>query len=305
VCGATPPAFDWRSGYPTLRMPVFARNTVATSQPLAAQAGLRMLAQGGNAIDAAIACAAALCVVEPVSCGLGSDAFAIVWDGMGLHGLNASGYAPAAWDRSYFQRRHAGLIPKRGWDAVTVPGAVAGWAALHKRFGSLPFEALLQPAINLAESGHPLAVIVQQKWANQINELRDQPGFAQTFMPFGRAPHVGEIWHFPAAGATLRRIAASAGRYLYEGETAAAPIAHAGAYGGSLSAGVCATSAWIGSGPSSSDRDLTACTRFRRTARASQRSWRSVSFVNWERRATDSTDSTPTVSMPAISRSRR
>jgi hypothetical protein len=182
---------------------------------------------------------------------------------------------------------------------------VAGWAALHKRFGSLPFEALLQPAIDLAESGHPHAVIVQQKWANQINKLRDQPGFAQTFMPFGRAPHVGEIWHFPAAGATLRRIAASAGRYLYEGETAAAPIAHAGAYGGSLSAGVCATSAWIGSGPSSSDRDLTACTRFRRTARASQRSWRSVSFVNWERRATDSTDSTPTVSMPAISRSRR
>ena len=118
--------FDWQSGYPSQRMPVFARNIVATSQPLAAQAGLRMLARGGNAIDAAIAAAAAMTIVEPVSCGLGSDAFAIVWDGERLQGLNASGYAPAAWDRSYFERRHNGQIPKRGWDSVTIPGVIAG-----------------------------------------------------------------------------------------------------------------------------------------------------------------------------------
>ena len=111
--------FDWSTGYPSIRIPVFARNVVATSQPLAAQAGLRMLYAGGNAIDATIAAAAAITIVEPVSCGLGSDAFAIVWDGSSLHGLNASGVSPAAWDRAYFERRHNGQIPMRGWDAVT------------------------------------------------------------------------------------------------------------------------------------------------------------------------------------------
>ena len=227
--------FDWQAGYPSLRVPVFARNVVATSQPLAAQAGLRMLALGGNAIDAAIAAAAAITIVEPVSCGLGSDAFAIVWDGQSLHGLNASGYAPSSWDRTYFERRHSGQIPKRGWDSVTVPGVIAGWAALHERFGSLPFADLLAPAIELAEAGHGIATIVQHKWANQVSELANQPGFAQAFMPFGRAPQVGERWCFPAAAQTLRRIAETKGRDYYEGETAKALIAHAQNHGGTLS----------------------------------------------------------------------
>ena len=227
--------FDWQSGYPSQRMPVFARNIVATSQPLAAQAGLRMLARGGNAIDAAIAAAAAMTIVEPVSCGLGSDAFAIVWDGERLQGLNASGYAPAAWDRSYFERRHNGQIPKRGWDSVTIPGVIAGWAALHDRYGSMPFEDLMAPAIELAEAGHGVATIVQHKWANQVEELKVQPGFSQAFMPHGRAPQVGERWRFPAAAKTLRRIAATKGRDYYEGETATALVKHAQAHGGSLS----------------------------------------------------------------------
>ena len=161
--------FDWQSGYPSQRMPVFAQNIVATSQPLAAQAGLRMLARGGNAIDAAIAAAAAITIVEPVSCGLGSDAFAIVWDGKQLQGLNASGYAPASWNRAYFERKHGGEIPKRGWDAVTIPGVIAGWVALHERYGSLPLEELFAPAIELAEAGHGIATIVQHKWANQVD----------------------------------------------------------------------------------------------------------------------------------------
>ncbi len=121
--------FDWSNPYPSYRTPLFARNVVTTSQPLAAQAGLRILQRGGNAVDAAIAAAAALTIVEPVSCGLGSDAFAIVWDGQQLHGLNASGPAPAAWTPDYFAQ-HGKRIPERGWDSVTVPGAVAGWRAL-------------------------------------------------------------------------------------------------------------------------------------------------------------------------------
>jgi len=212
--------FDWRAGYPTLRTPVFARNVVATSQPLAAQAGLRMLARGGSAIDAAVAAAAAITIVEPVSCGLGSDAFAIVWDGTRLHGLNASGVAPAAWDVGYFQRRHGGEIPQRGWDSVTVPGAVAAWAALHERFGRLSFEDLLAPAIELAERGYGVSPMVRQKWAAQVPILEQQPGFAQAFLPRGRAPEIGERFRMPDAGATLRRIAATRGRDLYEGETA-------------------------------------------------------------------------------------
>ncbi|MGA0024368.1 MAG: gamma-glutamyltransferase, partial [Burkholderiales bacterium] len=119
--------FDFDFPYASQRMPVLARNAVATSQPLAAQAGLRRWLTGGSAVDAAIATAAALTIVEPVSNGLGSDAFAIVWDGEKLHGLNSSGVSPAAWDLAYFARKHGGVIPQRGWDSVTVPGAVAGW----------------------------------------------------------------------------------------------------------------------------------------------------------------------------------
>jgi len=216
----TPYPFDWSTGYPAVRMPVFARNVVATSQPLAAQAGLRMLLAGGNAIDAVVAAAAAITIVEPVSNGLGSDAFAIVWDGERLQGLNASGVAPAAWDLEYFRRRHGGSIPQRGWDAVTVPGAVAGWAALHERYGRLPFADLFEPAIELAERGYGVTPVVRQKWVAQAPILKDQPGFAQAFLPRGRPPEIGERFAFPDAARTLRRIAESQGRDYYEGETA-------------------------------------------------------------------------------------
>mgnify|MGYP006147548623 CR=1 FL=1 len=121
--------FDFHTPSPSTRIPVFARNAVSTSHPLAAQAGLRMLWKGGNAIDAAIAAAAAMMICEPVSNGLGSDAFAILWDGKELHGLNASGRAPAAWTPEHFKRKYgadAKTPPKRGFDSVTVPGAVQG-----------------------------------------------------------------------------------------------------------------------------------------------------------------------------------
>ena len=122
--------FDWTTGYASQRSPIFARNVVSTSHPLAAQAGLRMLQAGGNAVDAAIATAAVMTIVEPCSNGLGSDAFAILWDGKELHGLNASGCAPQAWTPGYFRAKYgadAKTPPKRGWDSVTVPGAVSAW----------------------------------------------------------------------------------------------------------------------------------------------------------------------------------
>ena len=203
--------FDWHNPYPTPRLPVFARNVVATSHPLAAQAGLRMIWQGGNAVDAALAAAAVLTVVEPVSCGLGGDAFALVWDGEALHGLNASGVAPAAWSVDYFMRRHGeserGVArqPKRGWDTVTVPGVVAGWEALSEKFGTLAFADLMAPAIEFAERGHAVANVVARKWAAAVPELAGEPGFAETFMPHGRAPAIcSSWWGSPAMRTNIR-----------------------------------------------------------------------------------------------------
>src|SRR5882724_554615 len=140
--------FDWTLPYASRRQPIFARNVVATSQPLATQAGVAMLARGGNAVDAALATAITLTVVEPCSNGIGSDLFAILWDGRKLVGLNASGRSPAAWSPARFTGRPA--IPQRGWDTVTIPGAVSGWAALSQRFGKLPFADLFTPAIRYA-----------------------------------------------------------------------------------------------------------------------------------------------------------
>lgn len=225
--------------YPSVRLPVFARNIVSTSHPLAAQAGLRMLQQGGNAVDAAVAAAAAMAIVEPVSNGLGSDAFCILWDGKALHGLNGAGPAPAAWTLDYFHHkygRHAATPPKRGIDAVTVPGAVGAWAALSARFGKLPFADLMAPAIDIAERGYLVPVVVQQKWAAATPELQSQPGFAEAFLPRGRAPQVGELFQFKAAARALRAIAATRGEAFYRGEIAHAMAAFSSALGGSLTA---------------------------------------------------------------------
>ena len=223
--------------YPSIRVPVYARNAVSTSHPLAAQAGLRMLWQGGNAVDAAIAAAAAMTIVEPVSNGLGSDAFCILWDGQALHGLNASGRAPQGWTPDYFARRH-GLQdkpPRRGVDSITVPGAVSAWMALHARFGTLPFAALMEPAAEIAERGYLVPPVVQQKWAAGAPELQDQPGFREAFLPRGRAPEVGELFRFPAAARALRAIGASGGQAFYEGELAEAMTAFVQQHGGCLS----------------------------------------------------------------------
>jgi gamma-glutamyltranspeptidase/glutathione hydrolase len=195
--------------------------------------------QGGNAVDAAIAAAAVLTIVEPVSCGLGSDAFCILWDGKALHGLNASGRAPQAWTPDYFQKKYgpdAMQPPKRGIDSVTVPGAVASWVAMSERFGKLPFADLMQSAIEIAERGYLLSVVVQEKWAAPVEELRSQPGFTEHFLPKGRAPQVGELFQFPAAARGLRAIANTKGQAFYGGEIAHALEKFSNAHGGSLKA---------------------------------------------------------------------
>ncbi|MES2887272.1 MAG: gamma-glutamyltransferase family protein [Pseudomonadota bacterium] len=233
-------AFDWSAGYTSQRAPVFGRNVVATSHPLGAQAGLRVLSQGGNAVDAAVAAAAAMTVLEPVSNGLGSDAFGMVWDGRALHGLNASGCAPQAWSPAYFQGKYGAQTtapPVRGWDTVTVPGAVASWVALSRRFGKLRFAELMAPAIECAERGYGVTPIVQQKWAASVPLLLDQPGFAQAFMPFGRAPEVGERFAWPAVARGLRLIGETEGEAFYRGEIAQALVRNAQVHGAALSLG--------------------------------------------------------------------
>jgi gamma-glutamyltranspeptidase/glutathione hydrolase len=233
VAGASrPKAMDWTLPYASQRSAVMGRNLVSTSQPLAAQAGLRMLLAGGNAVDAAIAAAMTLTVVEPTGCGIGSDAFAIVWDGKELHGLNASGRAPAAWTPAYFAER--GGLPEAGWNAVTVPGAVSAWVALSERLGKLPFAQLAQPAIDYARNGFPVSPTIAKLWALGAQRLGGQPGFAECFLPGGQAPRAGEIFRSEAHARSLELIAQTRGEAFYRGDLARQMVAHAKANGGAM-----------------------------------------------------------------------
>lgn len=225
-------AIDWNLPYAARRSPVLGRNVVATSQPLAAQAGLRVLQTGGNAVDAALATAMALTVVEPTGCGVGGDAFAIVWDGRELHGLNASGRSPAAWTPEYFGA--LGGIPETGWNAVTVPGVVSGWVALSRRFGRLPLAVVAQSAIDYARQGFAVSPTIARLWMLGAAKLGRQPGFAECFLPDGRPLQAGEVFRNPALGDTLEQIAATEGEAFYRGELARRMAEHAQAHGGAL-----------------------------------------------------------------------
>jgi gamma-glutamyltranspeptidase/glutathione hydrolase len=222
----------WKFPYPSQRMPVLARNAVATSQPLATQAGVRMLLKGGNAVDAALAAAITLAVVEPTGNGIGSDAFAIVWDGNRLHGLNGSGRAPRAWSAERF----AGLaeMPRTGWDTVTVPGAVDAWRCLSARFGKMPFAELFAPAIAYAADGFPVSPITASRWQAAEALYADFPEITRTFFPAGRAPRPGEIFRCPEQAESLSAIAASHGEAFYRGELARRIADCAAAAGGAM-----------------------------------------------------------------------
>ncbi|GAC1427306.1 MAG: gamma-glutamyltransferase family protein [Burkholderiaceae bacterium] len=222
----------WSFPYTSQRMPLLADNVVSTSQPLAAGAGLQMLARGGNAADAALATAICLTVVEPCMNGIGGDAFALIWDGSKLHGLNASGRSPAAWTPAYFSKYDA--MPRLGWDSVTVPGAVSAWRAVSERFGSLPFEDLFEPALRYARKGFPVSPTVHRQWQAQVPGLINQPGFRDAFTRAGRAPLPGERWICAGQAHTLERIAKTRGEAFYRGDLAQAIADHARATGGAL-----------------------------------------------------------------------
>jgi gamma-glutamyltranspeptidase/glutathione hydrolase len=224
------PPFSWNNPYAWPRKPLLAQNAVATSQPLAAQAGLQMLAAGGNAVDAILATAITLTLVEPVSNGIGSDAYAILWDGKQLHGLNASGRSPAAWTLDYFGGQKA--VPTRGWNSVSVPGCVSAWVELHGKFGKLPFEKLFEAAIRYGREGFLVSPTIAGQWEKQVSELKSQPGFAEAFMPEGRAPRPGERFRFPAHADALEEIMKSRGKSFYEGKLAEKIAAHAKKHGG-------------------------------------------------------------------------
>ena len=213
-----PAGIDWSFPYASKRAPVMARNVVATSQPLAASAGIEALRNGGNAVDAALATAISLTVVEPCNNGVGSDAFAIVWDGNRLVGLNASGRSPAGWTLDRFA--HHDEMPKKGWDTVTVPGAVSAWVALSRRFGALPFSELFGVAIRYARYGFHVGHETAALWARAADSFSDFPTFLKHFLPDGRAPVAGEIFLNPDLAETLGSIAETVGESFYRGELA-------------------------------------------------------------------------------------
>ncbi|WP_026580982.1 gamma-glutamyltransferase family protein [Bacillus sp. J33] len=220
--------FDFQNHpYTSQRTTVMANNgMVATSQPLAAQAGLDIMKKGGNAIDAAIAAAAALTVVEPTSNGIGGDAFALVWTKGELHGLNASGPAPKSISIEALKERGYEKMPVHGWMPVTVPGAPSAWTELSKRFGKLPLKEVLQPAIDYAEKGYPLTPILGKYWKfaykkfKQILTDDEFQHWFETFAPDGKCPEAGEVWRSEGHAAALRSIGETDGESFYRGEIA-------------------------------------------------------------------------------------
>ena len=240
--------------HPGRRQPVFApHGVVATSQPLASQAGLAILRQGGNAVDAALAAGIALTVVEPASNSIGGDTLALVWDGKRLHGLNGTGRAPAALTAEVLRRRGHDAMPVHHWAAVTAPGAPAAWRDLHQRFGKLPFATLFTAAIEYAEHGYPVPPISQRGWRRSLEQIHTSlsgeefAGLPAVFAPEGRAPHVGEIWRNPEMARTLRLIAETNADAFYRGEIAERIAGFAARTGGFLSADDLArhTSDWV------------------------------------------------------------
>ena len=233
--------------YPSRRQPVFATDgAVATSQPLAAQAGLDVLRAGGNAVDAALATAIALTVVEPTSNGIGGDLFALVWDGAKLHGLNSSGRAPGRLDADRLRGSGHTTMPELGWLPVTVPGVVAGWEALHERFGRAERERLYRAAIHHAREGFAVSPVVADSWARFLDRI-DAPsrdphlgpqlaGWKPAFTRDGRTPATGERWRLPDHAGTLETLAREGAGALYTGELAGAVLEFAGATGGYLTA---------------------------------------------------------------------
>jgi gamma-glutamyltranspeptidase/glutathione hydrolase len=209
----------------------------ATSQPLATQIALDILKAGGSAVDAAIAANAALGLMEPVGCGIGGDLFAIVWDAEEeeLAGLNASGRSPKSLTLEWFREQGIDRIPAFGPLPVSVPGAVDGWFELHARYGKLSMAEVLAPAIRYAREGFPVSEVIAYYWGRNAEFLKDYPGFAEIFMPAGRAPKKGEMFRNPFLADTYEKLAAGGRDVFYRGEMAQAIADYMAEQGGFLS----------------------------------------------------------------------
>ena len=218
--------------YPSQRMPVYGRAVAATSQPLATQAAMAAFAEGGNALDAALAAAITLTVVEPVCNGVGGDAFALLWDGNTLHGWNGSGRSPRALTRGHFGNANA--MPTTGWDTVTVPGQVDTWAQLHQRLGKLPFASLFREGIRHAREGYPISPITASVWRQARERYTAFPHWNAAFAPPGLRLQAGEVFRLPELADTLQEIAESGGESFYRGRLAECIIRCARDEGGLL-----------------------------------------------------------------------
>ena len=216
--------FDRVTGLPfASRSEVIATNGMAaTSHPLATQTAINVLKDGGNAIDAAIAANAVLGLVEPTGCGIGGDLFAIVWDAESkkLYGLNSSGPSPMAMDIDFIKDKGLDKIPAYGPLPVTVPGAVAGWASLHKKFGKKDFKDLFDEAIFYAEGGFPVSELIAYYLKNSSERFKDYPNFSETWMVNGKTPSKGEIFKNPDLASTYKLVASSYGDDFYNGSIA-------------------------------------------------------------------------------------
>ncbi len=228
---------------------IASQGMVCSAHPLATQIGLDVLKKGGNAVDAAIAVNAALGVMEPMSCGIGGDLFAIVWDAQTqtLHGLNASGRSPAAATRELFAQRGLAEIPELGPLSWSVPGCVDGWHELHQRFGTRPLAELLQPSIDYAESGVPVPEIIAGYWHSSRRKLAADEGSSKVFLINGEVPRLGQIFKNPALAGTYRQIAQQGRDAFYRGSIAQQLVDYSRKLGGLLSADDLAqhTSTWV------------------------------------------------------------
>jgi len=211
---------------------------VATSQTLASQAGAQVLARGGSAMDAAIAANAMLGLVEPMSCGIGGDLFVIYWEAKTgkLTGLNASGWAPKGLTIDFLKSKGEYTMPQEGIQSVTVPGCVDGWEKLHKRFGRLSWSELFQPAIYYAENGFPVTEIIHDNWQSSAAKLSREESSRRIFLPGGKPPEVGQVFHNRQLAAAYKLIAAQGAAAFYRGALARAILKVSASLGGKMSA---------------------------------------------------------------------
>ncbi len=217
--------FNWHDSYSSRRSPVFSNNIIATSQPLAAMAGISRIARGGNAVDAAIAAAICLTVVEPTNNGVGGDCFALVYQEGELTAINGSG--PSPQDLNLAAYSSFKKMPIHGWLAVTIPGQVNAWLSLSQRFGRLPFAELFEPAIHYAQTGYAVTPVVAEQWQRAKQAYQQYPEFCRYFFPHSNFPKPGDIFQHADLANTLQLIAETDTKAFYQGELTEKIIKHA------------------------------------------------------------------------------